>query len=232
MSGQVALYANQQLRSVSLQCFFRGKFSVFAELAAIQREIGGRFPQLFVPNAQPGAAPALQPYELRGEQEALRLALNQASYVSLEYPGHEKFLANAIPLLQHVLGRFGVDLLERVAYVYDNAVGISRGPDGGFALDAVLDRACLPPWADAESFQTFELDLAGKWARGWKSTQIALKADAVGVLKMQIATFVMPGVATADLGDAAVAAHDEALATFEKMISEKFRSYISGGEAE
>jgi uncharacterized protein (TIGR04255 family) len=228
----VKVYPNQQLRSVSLQCYFRGQFSVFAELAGLQRELARRFPDLFVPNAQPGQAPALQPYELRGESEALRWAANQVAYVSYAYPGHEQFLAEALPLLSKALARFGIEGLERVAYVYDNEIGIAKGPDGGFALGTILDASTLPSWATAEAYQGFELNVTGRWPKGWKQTRVSLQdGGAVGALRMQINTVVTPAGPAAALAAAADAAHAEASATFEAMISDAFRRYLSGEEA-
>ena len=43
-------YPNQQLRSVSLETFFPGRFSMLAGLERLQSRVGSELPNLFVPN--------------------------------------------------------------------------------------------------------------------------------------------------------------------------------------
>lgn len=228
---QSMFYPNQQLRSVSLQCYFGGRFSVYEKLPELQQALLDRFPSLYVPNAQPGAALALQPYELRGATESLRVAINQVAYTAYEYPGCDAFLAEALPLLSSAGQRFGIDRLERVVYAYDNEIGISREPSGTYPLTAVLDPAALPRWGVADQYQSFDVNLTGTWEHGQKATRVVLeRREPIGILRMQIFIIVAPGGTLAELPEVARTAHGEAVRTFELMISDEFRRDLKGEE--
>ncbi len=139
-------YPNQQLRSVSIETFFRGRLDAAARMGDVQREVEARLPDLFVPHVRHGEAVALRPYQLRDEEgtRSLALSFNQATFVAFEYPGHEAFIAEGLEMLRVTLGLMGVEELTRIAYRYDNAFDLPRSEGGAVSLSVGGDVLSVP----------------------------------------------------------------------------------------
>lgn len=223
-------YPNQQLRSVSIETFFPGRFAALVRADSIQSSVGKRLPNLFVPHAKEGEALALQPYQLRDNKQtrSLAVAANQVSYVAFDtYPGYPSFKGEALPLLSETLAICEVDTLSRVSYRYENEVFLQR-TEFGMPVDQILDLTQLPPWMP-QKFH--ELRLA--WSEQRKpmvlAFELAIEGDAgqpYGTLRFSIRALLDQPSLVADLDSTVDAVHDLALDAFEKMICEQFREHI------
>ncbi len=229
-------YPNQQLRAVALETYFRGRFSMLNALEKVQAEFGDRFPNLFVPHAQHGASPALQPFQLRSAQldETLGVAVNQASYVSFDYPGSDRFLASAAALLPRVLELGGVQKLERVVYRYENEIGLSRDADRVIPLQQLVNIAPPPGCGSAdEGVIGMEMAWTTRWSHGLLNVQAAVDeapGPAGAVLRLTIAATVSPAGPPEQLATYASQAHGRALAAFEALITPTFREFLVGSD--
>jgi uncharacterized protein (TIGR04255 family) len=224
-------YPNQQLRAVSLEAYFPGQFSVLAGLASVQALVRSELPNLFVPNVEPGQAPALRPFQLRNVEnsESLAFAINQASYVSFRYPGFDAMKARAVPLLRDALGKLDVEKLNRVTYRYENEIGIGRDERAALPLDRIL-KLDLPVWCGS---QFTKLNLDSQWL--WDGGQVAVSVHVDGPIGAEILKFSIAASMTANVGPVsslgryADAVHNEANRIFETMITDDFREYIRAG---
>lgn len=222
MSGEI--YPNQQLALVTLHVGFAGRFAALTRLDEFQDSLGGEFPRLYVPHVSDGEAVALKPYQLRSESghEMLAVAVNALTYGAYVYPGSEKFLARAVPLLTQALSLFGVRDLHRVVYRYENQIGIQR-VDGVLALDRVLNKERLAPMPLTQ-VRALNLEWLQATDNGELFTKIHVQnEDGVEVLHVDLAAAMIPGGDVSALLASAKSAHDVAAARFEAMISDDFR---------
>jgi len=223
-------YPNQQLRAVALETYFLGRLSVFTDAALVQKRFAEAFPKLYVPHTKGGEALYLRPFQLRSADDtsALAISLNQVSYVSLAYPGHQQFLADAIPALSSTLEILGVYQLQRVIFRYENEIGLGRFDDGTLPLESVFGFT-LPDSEGPRGLQSCDIDTTRKWDHGQVGVKIGVVTENGGdVLKFSIVVAVLSPGPLADLETRARLAHDEAVRRFESMISEDFRHFLKG----
>lgn len=225
-------YPNQQLRSVSLETYFAGRFSALAGLRDVQDAFTADFPNLFVPNARDGQALDLSPYVLRSadDSKALGLAINQATFVSFAYPGFAAFVAEALPRLARTLELIGISTLNRVVYKYENAIGLSRDTDGVLPVGQIFNFP-LPDGGQLDTLREVNFIWRRTWNRGQFVGHLFVeKKENQETLVAVLAAFVDPAGAAVDLRQFAQAAHDEAQAVFERMITDTFRELIRGDD--
>lgn len=230
-------YPNQQLRSVSLETYFPGRFSMFAALDRVQDRVAGELPNLFVPNVQLAEGLGLRPYQMRNaaQTESLAVALNQATFISFAYPGYTEFSGRALELLDVVYQECGIRELDRVVYRYENEISLSR-VKGCVQIDRIM-KLPLPEWCGAEQGL---LDVNLGWHRNSAHGSLGFQleigpfSDGSGeALKITIWSMVRPAGGIEQLARCASVAHEEAKAYFEEMITDDFRKEISGsGEEE
>lgn len=232
MSSKGPRYPNQQLMAVGLETFFRGRFSAQVNLPLVQKEFAERLPDLYVPNAKPGQAIALQPSQLCDEEQSrtLAIATNQASYVCKSaYPGFAAFSVEAIATLTKTLELLEIPVLQRVGYRYENEIGISRDEDELLPIDRVLSVKGLPDWCGGGRCNEVDLQFRRPWEGGSTGVRIAVeneKRDGREVLRITIVAICDPAGGVAQLRRFADAAHQEAYATFEGMITDDFREFL------
>jgi uncharacterized protein (TIGR04255 family) len=228
-------YPNQQLRSVSLETHFPGQLGVYAILGDIQTAVKEKLPNLFVPNLQAGEAAALRPFQMRDPEQrrSLAVAVNQVTFVSFDYPGHEAFLAEALPVISAALERIKPDRLNRVTYRYENELGLARDEQGGLLLDPTFPGIVPAVFAGKPSRAVNAL-----YEHGWEDGGIsgtrgfhARIEEERGVAVMKLGVFgSVEGADLVDLGRITDVAHRVGLELFESLISQDFREFISSGK--
>lgn len=229
-------YPKQQLRSVSLETFFPGRFSALAGLDRVQDRIRGDLPNLFVPNVEAGQAIAIRPYQFRDDRqiESLAIAINQATYISFHYPGYEAFAPRALGVLGVFYEECGIESLDRVVYRYENEISFARDRNR-IPLDRIL-KLPLPGWCRWEDgLRDVSLGWTRDTGRGAFTFSLAVgPSDALRgeVLKITISSMVRPAGDVDRLADFANATHEEAASCFDEMITDDFRTVLSGQEEE
>lgn len=224
------LYPNQQLRCVSLEAYFPGRFNAVSNFGAVQDEFSTRFPQLFVPNAQVGEAPTLRPYQLRDEAQkvSLALAINQATYISFDYPGFTAFSNEAFEVLDKTLTLLGISELSRVVYRYENEVGISRDGAGILPVNEIIQLE-TGSWLRSDSLMSVDIACEHAWPERSGATRVHLRAEPPNepdVLRLSIAATVAPCGRAEKLREFGALAHEHAAGMFEAMVTSGFRDFI------
>ncbi len=225
-------YPNQQLRSVSLEAHFPGRLGVYARMGELQAAVEHELPNLYVPNIQPGEAAALRPFQLRDgkQRRSLAVAINQATYIAFEYPGHESFIAEAVAVLSRALGCIEVPKLNRVVYRYENEVGIARDTEGGLAIEPAFP-GVIPAVFAGQPARALNAAFEHSWStgafRGVRGFHARFEEGAgAGVLGVSVFGTV-EGCEASQLGACAAEAHRVGVDLFESLISPKFRDFIS-----
>lgn len=227
-------YANQQLRSVSLETYFRGRLSYRDAAGRVQRRVEKELPHLFVPNSRPDAASDLQAYQLRSDngEKTVALAVNQVTYVSRSYPGHEQFCRDALSFIPAALGDYGVEQLERVVYRYENEVAITRDEREVIPVNKVLKLSNLPWWR-ADDLTDVNCTWTQHTPHGRLGIRVAVEGDGTAEkMLISIISMIIPGGPVGTLAHLARQAHDSARAWFEGAITDDFRAYIKGDSDE
>lgn len=228
-------YPNQQLRSVSLETFFRGRLDAPARMGDVQRAFEDSLPNLFVPNVQPGEALALRPYQLRDappETRSLALSFNQATFVAFEYPGYEEFRAEALDVLGKALELLGVEELTRVVYLYDNAIDIPVTKDGSLPLHLLLNLD-FPDWLGSSGFAQLDLEWRRVWEHGFVMGKLFQEEqDGRVTLRMLLRAVAEPAGAATNLPELVKATHARAFELFDSMITEHFKAFLSTSPGE
>ena len=234
-------YPNQQLRSVSLETFFPGELGALSALGKLQEAFRARFPNLFVPNVQPGEAVALRPYQLRDPEQtkSLALAVNQATFMSFGYPGYDAFSAEAIPAVAQALAALKPVKLNRVVYRYENELGLARDAEGALGVERIFPAIVPRIFAEGDlAGPTKAINTATEHA--WRSDELAgargfhARVEDIGTsLVFKITVFgAVEGCAVQHLAKATKVAHEVAVGLFEALISPAFRDFISASSQE
>ena len=229
-------YPNQQLKSVSLETYFKGKLDVVIRLGEVQARFSERLSELYVPNVQAGDALALRPYQLRppDQSETLAVAVNQATYASFRYPGYTAFIAQATTFLEPTLAILGIDRLERVVYRYENEIALSRDENQEIPVQEIVCVAAV----DVEGVlgvRALDVSWTRRWLHGTVGAKVVVEAAphlGIDVLRISIFAEHNPAGAAASLRDYADSVHALARSVFESMITAEFRTFLRGGQAD
>lgn len=231
--GGAPRYPNQQLRSVSFETYFPGRLGAFSAMGELHEEVRAKFPNLFVPNLLPGEAHALRPYQLRNAEHSrsLALAVNQITYIAFNYPGHEAFIEEAAPLIGKCLSAYRVETLSRVTMRYENEIGAGRNEDG---VPNALHNAfpgLTPKVFEGRACRVMDANVETPWkddtAKGSEGYRVQVQASPFGdILRVQIHATV-EDAPVSKLKEAAGVTHAKAVALFESVISESFRTFLS-----
>ncbi len=122
------LYPNQPLINVATEVRFRGDLRVETIRPQYHRSIRSEYPQLMVPGAEEGVAPALQHYRFENDRRTrgIQLAVHSFSCYSRDYPGHHEFLAATTRLLETFVRLIGELYVNRIGWRYINAIPFAR----------------------------------------------------------------------------------------------------------
>lgn len=232
------LYPNQPLVDVATEVRFRGDLRVESIRPRFHRKIRNDFPQLMVPGAEQGVAPALQHYRFENDRHShgMQLAVHSFSYYSRDYPGHDAFLETTSTLLEEFVRLIGELHVNRIGWRYINAIPFAResglvplhrffGHIFGMELSrkhhfASVDfRATLPTGNG-------RLNMALKSGTSKDVPQeesLLLDIDAFRSYQSQSmdAESIMNEVRTV---------HSSAYNVFEALITDDYRAYLLGGE--
>ena len=124
----VALYKNAPLVNTAFESRFFGDLSIETRRDQFQKAIKADFPKLYVPDAKPGIAPALQHYQFRKEDDSARvsLAVNSFVYATSSYPGFDAFTVG-LEKNWNLFGElFGIQSFTRLGLRYTNQLPIIR----------------------------------------------------------------------------------------------------------
>jgi uncharacterized protein (TIGR04255 family) len=167
------------------------------------------------------------------QRRSLAVAVNQVAFVSFDYPGHETFFAEALPMISVALERIKPQQLNGVTYRYENELGLARDELGGLLLDSTFPGIVPGVFAGSPS-RAMNALYEHAWneddLRGLRGFHARVEEER-GVAVMKLGVFgCIEGPDLTDLGQASHAAHRAGLELFESLISEDFREFISSSK--
>ena len=121
-------YPNQPLREVVTEIRFKGELTVESKRHELFEAIRDQYPNLYVPNALPGLAPALQHYRFERDDRlaGVSVALNSVGYFEREYSGAAVFIPEANRLFTLADEIFQIRKITRIGWRYINEVPFVR----------------------------------------------------------------------------------------------------------
>lgn len=146
---------NAPLVEAVFELRFPGEPAVSSGLDRYYDTIRGDFPQVFVPNAQPGVAPALQPWEFKNNKACrwVSISINSFAVHVRDYENYQDLRSLALPLAERFCEQFRISDLTRVGARYINRIVLLREPGQpipladylniGFLLPAIVDTSTM-----------------------------------------------------------------------------------------
>ena len=233
------LYPNQPLISVATEVRFRGDLKVESNRPEFHQTIRDDFPQLKVPYAEEGVAPALQHYRFENDQSShgVQVAVHSFSYYARDYPGHDAFFSIVDSLLEKFVRLIGALHVNRIGWRYINAIPFAR-ENGlvplhrffGHVFGMELRRDHLFTSADMRAtlpINGAQLNMALKTVESKDSPQeesLLLDIDAFRTYESQLMN-------ASDVMDEIRHVHASGYAVFESLITKDYRAYLVGEDS-
>ncbi len=232
------LYPNQPLAEVATEIRFRGELAVEAERHRFQQLVRGDYPNLFVPQAQPGMSPPLQHFRFeRDDREAgVQLAINSFSFYMREYPGADSFIEEALTRYEALAKLLPPLNIVRVGWRYINAIPFAR--ESGFVPlnryfrkdmyfgEAMYQRCEQVGIVLTGQLETCRFSLAIQSARSKHAPEEeVLLLDTDAYLKEED---LQESDSPADVGSHVHSAHTAARGLFEHLITDDYREFLKG----
>lgn len=221
---------NAPLVEAIFELRFPGEPAVITSLDAYYEEVRKDFPQVFVPNAQPGLAPALQPWEFKN-QTGLRwiaISVNAFAFHVRDYVDYEDFKNQVLPLADRFCKQYRIAELTRVGTCYLNRILILRPPDKPIPLSNYLNMGFrLPEVIDASALEDIHLQFAIRRA----STQLVLGLHYVAQpesLILDLDCGVVDEVSSSSLASHLDTVHSCVEDAFAGLAADQYMEYMKG----
>ena len=225
------VYPNSPLAEVVFELRFPGEPAIECRRDEYYATIRRDFPHVWVPDAEIGKPPALQPYQFKsdGDTQTVMAAINRFAYSTKRYDGFAQFKPRALELAKSFCERFGIRNLNRVGLRYINIVPFVRDAGRIPWQQYFTIRMNLPANA-FDRLTNVNIAYEAKCDAGTITTRIACvrsgKADEAFLLDFDFAK--TEGVATAALSAAIQEAHDETKRVFQEIVSDPYKAVIRG----
>lgn len=225
------VYPNSPLAEVVFELRFPGAPAIECRRDEYFATIRGDFPTVWVPNAEVGKAPALQPYQFKSEDDAetIMTAINRFAYSTKRYGGFVKFKPRALELARSFCEQFGIAKLNRIGLRYINIVPFVRDAGRVPWPQYFTIRMNLP--ADAYDFLTnASLAYQAKRDGGTITTRIAcVRSDASDEAFLLDFDFAKTeDITAATLSAEIQEAHDHTKRVFEEIVSQEYKAVMRG----
>lgn len=151
---------NAPLVEAIFELRFPGEPIVLTSLDRYYACVRGQLSEVWVPNAQPGIAPALQPWEFKRSDGCrwVSVSINGFAAHVLDYIDYPDFHSWALPLAQQFCDVFQIGKLTRVGARYRNRILLLRAPGKPIALKQYLRLGFdLPELIDVASMDDIHL---------------------------------------------------------------------------
>ncbi len=225
------VYPNSPLAEVVFELRFPGEPAIECRRDEYYATIRRDFPYVWVPDAEIGKPPALQPYQFKseGDTQTVMAAINRFAYSTKRYDGFAEFKPRAVKLAKEFCERFGIRSLKRMGLRYINIIPFVRDA-GRIPLQQYFTiRMNLPSGAfDCMTNANFAYE--AKCDAGTITTRIACvrsgKADEAFLLDFDFAK--TEGATTGVLQAAIQEAHDETKRVFQEIVSDQYKAVMRG----
>jgi uncharacterized protein (TIGR04255 family) len=226
------IYPKSPLREVICEITFPGEISVETQREKFYSLIRKRYPDIYVPQIEPGKHAALQPYrfEKHDRSAGVAVALNRYSYYERGYTGHKKFIGEFRALASLIKKLYGIEGLNRVGWRYINVVPYVR-EKGLVPLNEYLRLSVVIPGVESARFEHVALHFTLKTREASVTTRIASLIDQSTqqeALLVDFDCFVSDGLTMSKLAEGVKKVHLAGREMFENIITENYRSYLRG----
>jgi uncharacterized protein (TIGR04255 family) len=225
------VYPSSPLAEVVFELRFPGEPAVECRRDEYYATIRGNFPKVWVPNAEIGKPPALQPYQFKSEDDAetAMVAIDRFAYSTKRYDGFAQFKPRALELAKDFCEHFGIRNLNRIGLRYINIVPFVRDAGRIPWQQYFTIRMNLPANA-FDCLTNVNIAYEAKCDTGTITTRIACvrsgKADEAFLLDFDFAK--TEGATTAALSAAIQEAHDETKRVFQEIVKDLYKAVMRG----
>ncbi len=225
-------YPNSPLAGVVFEIRFRGEPAIECHRDKFFEEARAEFPQVFVPNLNPGDAAALAPYHFKREDQSASLltALNLFAYQTVTYPGFPRFRVEALKWVGEFARQFHIGKLTRTGLRYTNIVPYP--PTEGFPVSSFFDVNIKLGMLESSRFHKFQLaaviptDSGGQLTVQVQEVENGVSATPSIMLDFDYA---MAGeLHVSDVAKYLDDSHAETKRLFEGLLTEKYRNFLRG----
>jgi len=228
---------NAPLVEAVFEMTFSGEPIVLTRLHEYFDFIRDSYPALWVPNAQPGIAPALQPWEFKRPdgKRWVAISVNSFAYHVSDYVDYADFRKDVVPLAKRFCDLYRIERVNRFAARYVNNIALLRLPSEPIRLGNYLNLGIqLPPAIDGEALEDIHLHFTAKI----KDSQIVVNLHhALGEqgrpesLLLVLDCAVVSDVPTADLEAHLDKVHAAIEDSFAALAAEPYMQFLKGETA-
>lgn len=156
---------NSPLIQAILEVTFPGSPAVIARLDEYHDLIKDSYPMLWVPLAEPGVAPALQPWEFKNEsgKRSVGVSVSSFSFRVEDYDDYADFREHALPLVEQFLRVYGIRKVNRFVTRYVNNIPLLRLPNQPLNLGNYLKiKIDVPSIIDSTALEDIHLQFSSR----------------------------------------------------------------------
>jgi len=229
-----AIYKNAPLVRTAFEARFFGDLSIEAKRHLFQQNIRAEFPNLYVPNANSGKAPALQHYQFRKDDgsEIVGLAVNSFTYTVINYPGFEQFNSDLERVWKSFEGTFEIPIFTRLGLRYTNHLPIVRDDNGNIPFSKYISATSQTAGLIEGKIFDIDLNVARDLSDG--HLRIRLKNEkqksGIEILLLDLDYFLARPIEPKDRPGFVNSAHNHIEEMFLRLISDEYKQVMNGGE--
>lgn len=225
-------YVNSPLVEAVFEIRFPGDPAVECHRDEFYTKIRRKFPNVWVPNVEPGQPVALQPYHFKTEDgaETVMVAINRFAYTTHRYPGFEDFRPRVLNLVERFCRQFKIVRLKRTGLRYVNVIPFLR-EDGVIPWKRYFTVALTVPEASPDDFINVNLALESKCDKGAITTRIGCAKTADGSKEVFLLDFDFAkseGLFAERLSTYVDESHEHTKKVFEGILSDSYKAVMRG----
>lgn len=151
---------NSPLVEAALEIRFPGEPAIQSHLDEFFQFIREKYPVLWVPNAEYGVAPALQPWEFRDvkSQRTVAASINSFIFRVRDYVDYMDFRTNAVLLARRFSEIFNIEKTTHFGLRYVNNIAVLRLPEEPLRIENYLNlKVSMPTVLGSERLEDIHL---------------------------------------------------------------------------
>jgi len=228
-----SVYKNAPLAHAAFEARFSGDLSIETNRDLFQKALRSKYPKLYVPNATPEKAPALQHYHFRRDDGSavVGLAINSFMYTSFRYPGFPTFKGDIEEAWQVFSNLFEIPNFTRLGLRYTNKLPVIRDDHRRFPLSKyVTAKLDVVPGISGEAVYDMGLSVTSEVPGG--RLRVSMTNDegdgGLEILLLDLDFYRLGPIPKEDRISFIDAAHDQIESVFLKLISQEYKDIMKG----
>jgi len=226
------VYKNAPLVDAIFEIRFPGEPVVENRRDIFFEKIRIDFPNVFVPNVQPGVFPALEPYQYMNDEKSMTImtAINRFSISTKKYTGFNSFKEKIIELTKKFNESYNLKNINRVGVRYINVIPFVSN-NGIIPLKDYLNIEFKLPDPIPNDFKNLNLAFTSKIETGSITTKIASMKSEKGADEALLLDFDFAKDSDLKMSNIKRYLEEGHLITkklFEEFITVEYRTFIEG----